>query len=52
MTTFPGGVFERSDTDLRMTAIRETFEETGVLLGTSKKLTTAQETKQWRDTGI
>ncbi|KAK3273331.1 hypothetical protein CYMTET_18419 [Cymbomonas tetramitiformis] len=32
MYTFPGGVHEKEDNDLRMTAIRELFEEAGVLL--------------------
>jgi 8-oxo-dGTP pyrophosphatase MutT (NUDIX family) len=31
-TVFPGGVVDASDSDLKMTALRETMEETGLLL--------------------
>jgi 8-oxo-dGTP pyrophosphatase MutT (NUDIX family) len=30
---FPGGIAESSDADIRVTAVRETFEESGVWLG-------------------
>ena len=32
---FPGGIAEPADGDLRVTAVRETFEESGVWLGSS-----------------
>jgi 8-oxo-dGTP pyrophosphatase MutT (NUDIX family) len=32
MVTFPGGVHEEFETDVRTTALRELFEETGILL--------------------
>lgn len=43
---FPGGISDPGETDLRTTAIRELFEESGVLLSTSA--TEAAERKAWR----
>ena len=59
MFTFPGGVAEPSDADLRVTALRELFEETGLLLlrdqfirdqcKTSRFAPNAAERKKWRE---
>ena len=41
---FPGGIAEEADGDLRMTAVRETFEESGVWLG--EPLSNAEEKRR------
>ena len=40
---FPGGNFDRDDESYRVTAIRETFEETGLLLAKSRLAPTSDQ---------
>mgnify|MGYP000901319656 CR=1 FL=1 len=44
---FPGGVYEEEDQDLKTTALRELFEETGVLLCSGHRLNSAS-VWEWR----